>query len=179
MALPDRNVATGWVGKTLVGRDGIEIGICAALFADDATRVPEWVSVELDGRAAFVPLIDAAESGGRVRVSVNRADVAGSPPVGDVRHLFEAEEAVLYHHYGIEASRSASDTLLPAGQVQPPPLSGRPLGRPDPATVPAASATQSPWLLALLAGIAGTVLGTALGRVLATRRSSAKRSGLR
>lgn len=113
MALPDRDVVMGWVGKAVVDRDGAEIGVCSGVFADDATGLPEWARAEFGGLSLFVPVLGAVESGGEVRVTVSRAEVASAPPVGDARHLSEDEEAALYRHYGIQFSRAASESLLP------------------------------------------------------------------
>jgi hypothetical protein len=114
MGLPDAGSATTWGGKLLVDRDEAEIGICTEIFLDDATGLPEWATVDLGGGPAFVPLLDAVESGERVRVAVRGVDVAGAPPVGDLRHVSEDEEERLYRHYGIEYSRDASQSGLPA-----------------------------------------------------------------
>jgi hypothetical protein len=43
MTLPDRDAARDWLGRTVVDRDGAEIGVCAALLADEATGLPEWM----------------------------------------------------------------------------------------------------------------------------------------
>jgi hypothetical protein len=120
MDFPDRDVALAWVGRTLVDRDGVEIGACTAVFADDATQLPEWVCSELGGAAVFIPAVGAAESSGQVQVAVSRADVAEAPSVGDAQHISAEEEAALYRHYGIPHSRDASPTLLPTGDVEPP-----------------------------------------------------------
>ncbi len=117
MALPERERAAGWVGLTVVDRDGAEIGSCTAVYADDATGLTEWMSVGFEGRSVIVPVVDAAESGGRVQVAVVRADVASAPSVDDGLHVFGDEEVALYRHYGIEYSRAASDTVLPAGEA--------------------------------------------------------------
>src|SRR5947209_5696998 len=99
MGLPDPGSAKTWGGKLLVDRDGAEIGICTEIFLDDATGVPEWATVDVTAGTAFIPLVDAVESGGRVRVVVRGVDVAGAPPVGDGRHVSEDEEERLYRHY--------------------------------------------------------------------------------
>ena len=39
MEFPDRDVAEAWLGRTLVDRDGVQIGACTAVLFDDATRV--------------------------------------------------------------------------------------------------------------------------------------------
>lgn len=120
MALPDRDAARGWVGKTVVDRDGVEIGPCTAVLADDATGLPEWLSATFGETTTILPIVDAAERGGQVQVSISRIDVPGAPSVGSARHLSQDEEAAIYRHYGIDYSRAASETLLPAGEAEPP-----------------------------------------------------------
>lgn len=115
MGLPERGVAAGWVGKTVLDRGGTLIGACTAVVADEATDLPQWVWVELDGLAVFVPLVDAIESGGVVRVAVDYADVAAAPTVGETGPISEEEEAALYRHYGIGSSQVASETVPPGG----------------------------------------------------------------
>jgi hypothetical protein len=119
MEMPDRNVAVAWVGRTVVDRDGVEIGACTAVFADDATELAEWVCSELDGVAVFIPAVGADGSGGKVQVAVSRDDVAAAPAVGGAQHISQDEEAALYRHYGIPHSREASPSLLPTDDAQP------------------------------------------------------------
>jgi hypothetical protein len=115
MALPERDEARNWVGWTVVDRDGVEIGAVTAVLADEDTGLPEWVYVEVDGVDAVVPALDAGGSEERVTVTVTRAQVTAAPSAGGARELSQAQEADLYRHYGIEASRETSDSLLPAG----------------------------------------------------------------
>jgi hypothetical protein len=117
MALPKRDRAANWVGQTVIDRDGTEIGSCTAVFADDATGLPEWICVGFEGRSVVIPVVDAAERGGRVQVAVGRADVVSAPSVDDTEHVSGDQEVALYRHYGIEYSRAASDTLLPASEA--------------------------------------------------------------
>jgi hypothetical protein len=114
MGLPARDEAREWVGWTVVDREGTELGSCTAVLADESTGRPEWVYVEVEGASAVVPALDADGSGGRVAVAVTRAQVTAAPSVGDARALSTDQEAELYRHYGIEASRETSETLLPA-----------------------------------------------------------------
>jgi hypothetical protein len=107
MEFPEREVALAWVGRTLVDRDGAEIGSCTAVFADDATRVTEWVCSEVNGAAVLMPAVGAVESGGQVQVAVSRDDVANAPTVGGTEHISDDEEAALYRHYGIPRPRRA------------------------------------------------------------------------
>ena len=193
MALPERNVAMGWVGKTVIDRDGAEIGACTGVFADDATDLPEWVWVELGGVSVFVPLLDAIESGGMVRVAVVYADVVAAPPVGDSRRVSQEEEAALYRHYGIEYSKAASESLLPEAAESMLPASSHetwetipepvpvPMTQPDATPPPTAMGSQpgetptrrSPGLLVPLGGTAGAAVAAVFAvRRLRTRRRS-------
>jgi hypothetical protein len=114
MTLPDRDAARDWIGRTVVDRDGAEIGVCAALLADEATGLPEWMYAERDEVTVVVPLLDATGSGGRVQVTVTAADADGAPRFGPARELSRDQEAELYRHYGIDYSTATSDSVLPA-----------------------------------------------------------------
>ena len=133
MEFPERDVALAWVGRTLVDRDGVEIGVCTAVFSDDATELTEWVCAELDGGAVFIPAVGAVESNGDVRVAVSRAGVASAPSVGGTQHISDDEEATLYRHYGIPHSRDNSPSLLPTGDGQAPAANGSDAAAAEPA----------------------------------------------
>jgi hypothetical protein len=113
MTLPDRDAARDWLGRTVVDRDGAEIGVCVALLADEATGLPEWMYAERGEETVVVPLLDATEDGDRVQVTVTRADADSAPRFGPARELSQDQEAALYRHYGIEYSTTTSDSLLP------------------------------------------------------------------
>ncbi|WP_088319268.1 hypothetical protein [Kineosporia sp. R_H_3] len=116
--LPDLGSAQGWAGRILVDRDGMEIGICRTIFTDDDTGLPEWATADVRGRPVLVPLVDAVESGPRVRVVVRGVDVAGAPQAQDDRHVSVEEEERLYRHYGIAYSRAGSGSGLPVGPAE-------------------------------------------------------------
>lgn len=142
MTLPDRDIATGWIGKTVVDPEGAELGRCSALFADDATQLPEWlVVVRQDDKTAFIPVIDAAEDADRVRVAFTRDAVTSAPLVTQAGHISEEEEATLYAHYGVPYSRSASESGLPAAE-SPATESPTPVGS-SPDMVAAAPSAES------------------------------------
>jgi hypothetical protein len=145
MALPARGIVQTWVGRTVVDRDGTEIGVCTAVLTDDGTGLPEWLYAQVDQATVIVPLVDATEVGDRVQVAVSRTDVGNAPPpAGDTQHLSQGEEAALYQHYGIEYSRTASETVLPTDVVpidESTPTVPAPAG-PPPAPAPDAVAGQ-------------------------------------
>src|SRR3954454_2814710 len=161
MALPDANAVKTWGGKLLVDRDGTEIGTCTQIFVDDATGLPEWAAADLNGGPALVPLVDAAESGDRVRVAVRQVDVADAPPVGDAWHISVEEEERLYRHYGIDVSHAASESLLPVDEpVTPEPSSSAPPSaesEPEPTSDAAAHHGRAPLLRGLAAVVVGAV----------------------
>src|SRR3712207_4765962 len=114
MTLPDREAARDWVGRTVVDRDGAEIGVCAALLADEATGRPEWMYADRDEATVVVPLVDATGSGDRVQVAVTLDQAESAPRFGPSRELSQDQEATLYRHYGIDFSTATSESLLPA-----------------------------------------------------------------
>ena len=118
MGLPSPESARHWGGKLLVDRDGTEIGTCTEIFIDDATGLAEWAAADVSGGPALVPLLDATEAGDRVQVTVRQADIADAPSLGHGGHMSEDEEERLYRHYGIEVSREASESLLPAPEAE-------------------------------------------------------------
>lgn len=116
MTLPDRDVVMSWVGLSVEDAEGGQVGSCTAVYIDDATGVPEWALVQAAGDAGlrFLPLLDAREDGGTLRVPFAAELIDTAPRVGSQGHLSEADEAELYEHYGVDYSAGPSNTLLPA-----------------------------------------------------------------
>jgi hypothetical protein len=173
MRLPDREAVTAWIGATVVDSDGVEIGTCSTVFADDATGASEWLAVVLpDGRTAMVPVGDAREEGGTVHVAFTRARIETAPAFGAGAHLDVDQEKRLYDHYGIAHSEDDSTTVLP--------VDAPPRHHTAPAPAPAggrsahsasSSTMTSPSVLAPVAGIVGLVLA-----LLGLRRLRARRA---
>lgn len=119
VALPQQSEVTDWIGKSVVDSEGAELGSCDKLYADNDTGLVEWLGLapaEGDDRVRLVPLVDAREQDGSIRVEVAREAMLSSPALGSGDTLTEDEEASLYRHYGIKATKSESDSLLPAGE---------------------------------------------------------------
>jgi hypothetical protein len=119
MAMPDPDRAKTWGGKTIVDRAGATIGACTQVYTDDATGLPEWATARMGNASVLLPLVDAVEDDGRVRVTVGRDEVVLAPPVADAGHVSTDEEIRLYRHYGIPYSLGGSGTILPASEVPP------------------------------------------------------------
>jgi uncharacterized protein (TIGR02271 family) len=93
----------------MVDRDGGRIGTINAIYLDDRTGEPEWalVNTGLFGtRASFVPLAQAAEADGDVRVPYDKQLVKDAPRIDSDGHLSEAEERQLWRHYGLDYDRT-------------------------------------------------------------------------
>jgi hypothetical protein len=116
MALPSAEQVKSWGGKLLVDRAGLPIGTVTQVYTDDDTGLPEWATTRLGEATVFLPLHDAVEADGQIKVIVHRDDVAKAPLVVDRHHISREEEARLYRHYGIPYSPDRSDSGLPAGE---------------------------------------------------------------
>lgn len=116
MTLPDPKQVRTWGGKVLVDREGQPIGTVTQVYTDDDTGLPEWAATRLGELTVFMPLQDAVEADGQIRVRVRRDDVAKAPLVVDKDHLTQDDEARLYRHYGIPYSPARSRSGLPVGE---------------------------------------------------------------
>jgi hypothetical protein len=115
MGLPSPEQVSTWGGKLIVDRAGSPIGTITQIYNDNATGLPEWATIRLGEATVFLPLLDAVEADGQVRVQVRRDDVAKAPLVGPGRRITEQEEARLYSHYGIDYTPERSPSGLPRG----------------------------------------------------------------
>jgi len=116
VTLPERDVAKGWQGRLVSDQDGERLGECTGIFADAASGATEWLEVAVEGhRRCLLPALNALEVGGQVRVAFRRAAVLSAPHVGDDTELSKRDDIVLYRHYGVHYSASASPSLLPTG----------------------------------------------------------------
>ncbi|HET6563177.1 MAG TPA: hypothetical protein VFG72_14990 [Marmoricola sp.] len=76
--MADQSEAMGWIGKTVVDRDGGVVGPCTTVLFDD-TGAPEWLGVDHAGVRRKLPAGGASTENGRVRVELSRAQVMESP----------------------------------------------------------------------------------------------------
>lgn len=91
------------VGKNVVGSDGEKIGSVEELYLDTDSQQPEWISVTtgwFGTHRSLVPLSDASEDGGDVRVPYAKAQVQKAPHYDPGRELSTEDEADLFRHYG-------------------------------------------------------------------------------
>jgi uncharacterized protein (TIGR02271 family) len=105
-------------GQNVVDANGDRIGKVDEIYLDADTDQPEWalVNTGLFGtKSSFVPLRDATEADGELRVRFDKATVKDAPRIDTDGQLSRREEDELYRHYGIEHAESRSDTHLRGG----------------------------------------------------------------
>jgi sporulation protein YlmC with PRC-barrel domain len=117
MSLPDIDTALDWRGRNVVDRNGEKIGKFDEIYLDEETSRPEWAAVAtgLFGRKhTLIPLSEARLEGDDLQVPFDQEQVKDAPAVDPDDELSQEEERQLYSHYGIDHSRSGSETVLPA-----------------------------------------------------------------
>jgi stress response protein YsnF len=108
------------LGHAVFDSDGNKIGEAKHVFLDDATGMPEWVSVKtgwFGSSESFVPTREAALEGDRLEVPYAKDKVKGAPNV-DVDsggHLSEDEEHRLYDYYGVAWNQAYARANRPGG----------------------------------------------------------------
>ena len=105
-------------GQDLYDRSGDKLGSLEEIYLDAETGAPEWalVNTGLFGtKSTFVPLRDATDDGGSLRVPYDKGQVKDAPKVDPDGELSQQQESELYRHYGLEYSESRSDSGLPEG----------------------------------------------------------------
>jgi hypothetical protein len=103
MGAPDIDTALGWRGHTVRDRNGEELGTVTSLYLDSDSSRPAWAGVKRGrflGRETIVPLAEASESEGEVRVPYDRELFDEAPDVEPEVELTEAQEQLLHEHYG-------------------------------------------------------------------------------
>lgn len=99
--ISENNIAA-LIGCKVVDRDGDKIGTVGQIYVDPSSGRPNWASVRtgLFGTSeSFVPLEDAVDAGGELRVPYEKAFVKDAPRIDDDAELSPAEEENLYSYY--------------------------------------------------------------------------------
>jgi len=102
--MPGFDVVWAWVGRAVLDQSGVSVGTVREVRYDARTEEPGWALVNLADIGydlRLVPVGDAEEDGGAVRVPFDRVTVRGAPRVGPDACLESHEEADLYRHYGL------------------------------------------------------------------------------
>jgi len=118
MATLDKDRILQYRGENLSDSNGDKIGSIEEIYLDAETDAPEWALVNtgmFGGKSTFVPLRDASEADGALRVPFDKAMVKDAPKMDPNGQLSQNEEAELYRYYGMDYSEARSDTGLPEG----------------------------------------------------------------
>ncbi|UQA96851.1 PRC-barrel domain-containing protein [Streptomyces halobius] len=101
------------IGRKAFDRNGTKIGTIDEVYLDDATGEPEWAAVRtgLFSRDAFVPLEPSEIVDEGLRIPYDRKLIKDAPDFGVGRHLSPEQELQLYHHYRLDISSPASDSV--------------------------------------------------------------------
>jgi uncharacterized protein (TIGR02271 family) len=95
-----------YIGKTLYDDEGNKVGKIGAVFLDDVSGSPEWVTVStgfFGTNESFVPVSGASARDDGLSVPHGKDKIKNAPNV-DVEqgHLSSEEEASLYRYYGLD-----------------------------------------------------------------------------
>ena len=93
-----------WREMVVVDRDAATVGTIASFYLDQASGLPTWALVRagwLGDRHSFVPLADAVEAGGEIRLPYPKAQVHQAPEIDPGSELSADDELVLSGHYGL------------------------------------------------------------------------------
>jgi len=120
----DIDTVLGWRGKTVVDRDGEEIGTFEDVYLDRETDRPAYAGVKsglFGTKASFCRLEDAEIVGDDVRVPFEKAHVLDAPRIDPDVALTAHEEALLDEHYDTEEPATGAvavdETSTPDGDT--------------------------------------------------------------
>ena len=100
-----QNQVQSLTGATVYDRSGEKIGRIDAVYYDDQTNEPSWVTVHtglFGTHQTFVPLQGVEVNGDQVTVAFDKARVKDAPNIAEDGHLSPEEERQLYRYYGME-----------------------------------------------------------------------------
>lgn len=107
-------------GANLVNTSGDKIGKIGAIYLDDQTGEPSWVTVKtgLFGTAeTFVPLSDSVTiQDGDVCVAYDKDTIKDAPSIEPDGNLSPQEESELYRYYGLESQGTGEHRGAPGTQ---------------------------------------------------------------
>ena len=133
-----------WREMVVVDRDAATVGTIASFYLDQASGLPTWALVRagwLGDRHSFVPLADAVEAGGEIRLPYPKAQVHQAPEIDPGSELSADDELVLSGHYGLADRHGAvaePPRTGPEGSAEPEPRAGAPVAEAAPEPRPPA-----------------------------------------
>lgn len=122
MPLTQENVLQ-YRGGNLVDSTGDKVGRIEEIYLDTETDQPEWALVNtglFGSKSTFVPIQNAQEDGGSLRVPFEKARIKDAPSMDANQELSQQDEAELYQYYGMSYGENRSDSGLPEGGAPAP-----------------------------------------------------------
>lgn len=105
-----------WRGQTLTDAQNEKIGKIEDIYLDADTNEPEWALVStgmFGNKQSFVPIQDATEADGDIRVPFDKATVKDAPKIEPDGALSPQEESDLFRHYGRDQDDSSARSGRP------------------------------------------------------------------
>lgn len=105
MPAPDPKTLERWRTLVVVDRDGTTVGTVGEFYLDRGSGQATWALVNtglFGSKQTFVPLAEAEERGGELRVPYAKARIRDAPRIEPDSSLSPAEEDVLFAHYGLD-----------------------------------------------------------------------------
>jgi len=106
-----------YIGQSLLDDSGHKIGKIGAVFLDDSTGQPQWVTVAtgfFGTNESFVPVADAAAQEDGLAVPFSKDTVKAAPNVDvDSGRLSTEEEENLYRYYGLDYASAGPGEVVP------------------------------------------------------------------
>jgi uncharacterized protein (TIGR02271 family) len=141
--------------RAVVTEQGDKVGSIGAVYLDDATEEPTWVTVHtglFGTKESFVPLAGASVEGDHLVVRYPRDLIRHAPSTERDGHLGPEDERTLYRHYGLvhptatrdEVPAPAATAVVPASAATAPAAATAAAPAAAPATDPATEVTQAP-----------------------------------
>ena len=99
-----------WRDMVVVDRESATVGTITAFFLDQVSGLPTWALLHtgwLGDRQTFVPLADAVEAGGEIRLPYTKHQVNEAPRIDPGSELSAGDELLLYAHYGLHDHHGA------------------------------------------------------------------------
>jgi uncharacterized protein (TIGR02271 family) len=97
---------------TVLDSEGNKIGSVGAVYFDDRTDEPDWMTVKtglLGNSEQFVPLSQASLEGDAVRLPFPKDKVKDAPHIEADEHLDLEQERELYRYYGLDYDKGGMD----------------------------------------------------------------------
>jgi uncharacterized protein (TIGR02271 family) len=124
-----------WRDLVVVDRDSATVGTISTFYLDQVSGLPTWALVHtgwLGDRHSFVPLANAVEVDGEIRLPYTKAQVREAPEIAGEDELSADDELLLYGHYGLHdhhgavAERPRASQVTEATPEPHPPVPGPP-----------------------------------------------------